>query len=141
MVPNFMLGKMRTVAQAVGMFKKDTGLFSALSGKNFWSRRTNAIKLRESNYDEVRQFINSRAFRSLPDTERNRIIQDLRAQSENLNLNDVTRSYFQYGDPEYEGRIHASSGAIPNYANLFSGGASSIIKKPSIWWSCKRCNS
>lgn len=126
-VPNYM--KMKTVAQAVGVFKSDTGKFSAGVRDNFWAISQNKIKLRQSNYDDVRQFINSKSFRSLPEAERNRITEDLRAQSEVLNMNDVTRPYFQYGNPDYEGMIHANKGLIPNYAQLFSGGAKNVLSR------------
>ena len=115
LVPNYALKRLKTIAQAVGMFKKDTGSFSALSGKNFWSRRANAIKLRESNYEEVRQFVNSRSFRSLDSKEQKKVVKDLKNQSEELNMNDVTRPYFKYDDPNFQGRILSSKGLIPNY--------------------------
>lgn len=129
LIPNFIFKKLKTVSQAVKTFKEDTGTFSAGTRNNIWSTTENKIKLRASNYDDVRQFVNSKSFRLLDPAEQKRIKSDLKAQSESLNMNDVTRPYFQYDDPDYQGAIHANKGLIPNYSKLFSEGAKNVLSK------------
>jgi TP901 family phage tail tape measure protein len=133
-VPNFAFGRMKTLSQAVKSFKQDGGMFhSRAGGKNFWSTKENSIKLSERNYEDIRQFLNSKSFRGLSESAQAEIKKDLRAQSEALGKPDVTRPYMQFSNPEYAGRIMANRGKIPNFAKLFSDKAESVLQdKPEF---------
>ena len=133
-VPNFAFARMKTLSQAVKSFKQDSGMFhSRAGGKNFWSTKENSIKLSERNYEDIRQFLNSKSFRGLSESAQAEIKKDLRAQSEALGKPDVTRPYMQFSNPEYAGRIMANRGRIPNFAKLFSDKAESVLQdKPEF---------
>lgn len=130
LIPNFVRGLgLKTVSQAVKDFKMTSGTFQAGTRSQIWSTRQNKIKLKDTNYEDVRQFVNSKSFRLLPNTEQERIKEDLRKQSGAIGMADVTRPYFQYAEPEWEGKILSSKGHVPNYAGLFSKGAENILSK------------
>ena len=130
LIPNFVRGLgLKTVSQAVRDFKMTSGSFQAGTRNQIWSTRQNKIKLKDTNYDDIRQFVNSKSFRLLPETEQKRIKKDLRKQSDTIGMGDVTRPYFQYAEPEWEGKILSNRGHVPNYAGLFSKGAENILSK------------
>ena len=100
---------------ALTKFNTINGLFArtALAG-------TSRVRLTERNFNKVRQFINSKEFRQLDKLTQNKVLVDLKSQSQSLGLPDVTRGYGQHGNPLFEGRIAASSGSIPNFSNPLS---------------------
>ena len=100
---------------ALTKFNAVNGLFArtALAG-------TSRVRLTERNFNKVRQFINSKEFRQLDKLTQNKVLVDLKSQSQSLGLPDVTRGYGQHRNPLFEGRIAASSGLIPNFSNPLS---------------------
>lgn len=126
-VPNFMFRTFKTAAKAVGTFKSDTAKFG-LRDNNFWDRGSNKIKVTARNHEDVRQFVNSKGFRSLDENMQKELLVDLKNQSKKLGVPDVTRPYFKFHNPSYEGRIFANEGVIPNFS-LFSNSAEQILQK------------
>ena len=98
---------------ALTNFNAGNAMFTktALSGPS-------GIKLTKRNFDQIRQFVNSKDFRQLDKLTQNKILVSLKSQSLSLGLGDVTRGYGQYSDPSFEGSIAAALGLIPNFSAL-----------------------
>ena len=104
-----------STSTAISSFNSTNALFAktALSGAK-------GIKLTSRNFEKVRQFLNSKEFRNLEPTIQSKVKKDLRIQSKNLDMPDVTRPWLQHSDSSFMGRVAAPIGLIPNFADALS---------------------
>jgi TP901 family phage tail tape measure protein len=104
-----------STSTAISSFNSTNALFAktALSGAK-------GIKLTSRNFEKVRQFLNSKEFRNLEPTIQSKVKKDLRIQSRNLDMPDVTRPWLQHSDSSFMGRVAAPIGLIPNFADALS---------------------
>ena len=111
-IPNYLnTEEFGDTSTSAAQFNQNNGLDlqTALSGGK-------GFKLTKSNFQKVRQFLNSAEFRSLPAGIKTQLTNKLRIQSKFLKMGDVTRPYLK-GKTSFPGRIAASGGLIPNFSN------------------------
>jgi len=111
-IPNYLnTEEFGDTSTSAAQFNQNNGLDlqTALSGGK-------GFKLTKSNFQKVRQFLNSAEFRSLPAGIKTQLTNKLRIQSKFLKMGDVTRPYLK-GKTSFPGRIAVSGGLIPNFSN------------------------